>query len=88
MFDEIAIEKCLKWDHSRNIIMGLCQEHSHNVNLEFKISDGMDEVFKAINDDEIHYTSEVIIFPQSLSFVQMLIYYYIDHCWCTINSEQ
>ncbi len=61
MFDELAIEKRLRWDHSTNMIMGPCQEHSYSVDLEFKTSEVMDEVFKAIDDGEVHYASEVII---------------------------
>ncbi|KAK0184029.1 hypothetical protein F5146DRAFT_1106165 [Armillaria mellea] len=61
MFDEIAIEKCLIWDHSTNIIMGPCREHSHNIDLKFMTCDVMDEVFKAIDNDEIHYTSEATV---------------------------
>ncbi|KAK0452007.1 uncharacterized protein EV420DRAFT_1645958 [Desarmillaria tabescens] len=61
MFDEIAVEKRPRWDYSTNMIMGLCRKHSHNVDLEFKTSESMDEVFNAIDNNEVHYASEATV---------------------------
>ncbi|PBK90076.1 hypothetical protein ARMGADRAFT_1032672 [Armillaria gallica] len=61
MLDEIAVEKRIRWDHDTNYFLGVCREHSHRASLEFCSSDDMDELFKGINDGEVHYASEATV---------------------------
>jgi len=35
MFDEILVERCPHWDDKTNKILGVCQEHGQETNLEF-----------------------------------------------------
>ncbi len=59
MLDEIAVEKRMRWDHKTNFFLGVCREHAHHASLEFCSSEDMDALFKRIDDDEIHFASEV-----------------------------
>lgn len=59
MLDEIAVEKRIRWDHRTDYFLGVCREHAHNASFEFCSSDDMDALFQRIDDDEIHYASEV-----------------------------
>ncbi len=67
--------------------MGPYREHSHNVNLEFKTSDVMDEVFKTIDDGDVYYASEVIISHSHSPFHHHL-FMNIGHCQRVIHSQQ
>jgi hypothetical protein len=59
MFNELATEKRIQWDSKTNHFLGVCQEHAHKTSLEFVNEGVMEELFRAIDDDEVHYAKEV-----------------------------
>ncbi|KZT42335.1 hypothetical protein SISSUDRAFT_956745, partial [Sistotremastrum suecicum HHB10207 ss-3] len=60
--DEIAIEKRLRWDPERNLVLGLCREHTEaKCSLEFASMDDADALLKALVADEIHVASEASV---------------------------
>lgn len=59
MFDEIATEKRLRWDDKTNNFLGVCREHGKLTSLEFQSEDDMEEVFRSLEKDEVHYSTEV-----------------------------
>ena len=59
MIDEIKIETRPRWDDKTNNILGLCQEHTTHVGLEFCSIDVLKEIFTKIKNKEIHWASEV-----------------------------
>ncbi|KAG6886090.1 hypothetical protein C0992_004688, partial [Termitomyces sp. T32_za158] len=61
MFDELAIEKRIRWDHKTNLFLGLCRQHSKNVSLEFNTEQDMEEVFEAVDNCQIHTAAEATI---------------------------
>jgi len=58
-FDEVATEKRARWDPKTNFFLGICREHGHRTSLEFNNEDDMQEVFRCLDDGEIHYAAEV-----------------------------
>ncbi|KAK0493957.1 hypothetical protein EDD18DRAFT_1310464 [Armillaria luteobubalina] len=61
MFDEIAVEKRLWWDHKTNLFLGVCREHAHHTSLEFCSSEDMDALLKRIDEGEVHFASEATV---------------------------
>lgn len=59
MFDEIAMEKRLRWDPKTNMLVGVCQQHVEKVPLEFVTEENMKEVFMGLDDGRVHYAGEV-----------------------------
>jgi len=59
MFDEVALEKRLRWDPKTNHILGLCRQHAHKTSIEFINEGDLEEVFGALDDGEVHYAPEV-----------------------------
>lgn len=59
MFDELATEKRIRWDQKTNHFLGVCREHAHKTSLEFVNEGDMEELFQAIDNDEVHYAKEV-----------------------------
>lgn len=59
MFDELATEKRIRWDQKTNHFLGVCREHAHKTSLEFVNEGDMEELFRAIDNDEVHYAKEV-----------------------------
>ena len=57
--DEIATEKRARWDPNTNFFLGLCREHGHRTSLEFNNEGDLQEVFRCLDDGEIHYAKEV-----------------------------
>lgn len=59
MLDELATEKRLRWDHKTNCFLGVCREHAKDVNLEFGSKVDMEELFRSLDENEVHYAAEV-----------------------------
>lgn len=59
MFDELATEKRIRWDPLTNCFLGVCRQHAHYSSTEFINEDDMVELFRAIDDGEIHHAGEV-----------------------------
>lgn len=62
MFDELATEKRIRWDPKSNYFLGVCREHAHKTSMEFINEGDMDELFRKLDDGEIHYAGEVRMF--------------------------
>jgi len=58
-FDELATEKKARWDPKTKFFLGICHEHGHRTSLEFNNEGDMEEVFRCLDDGEIHYATEV-----------------------------
>ena len=59
MIDELAMEKRVRWDPQTNYFLGVCQEHAHRASLEFINEGDLDELFRALDDGDIHHAGEV-----------------------------
>ena len=61
MFDEVAMEKRLRWDLKTNFFIGACREHAHKTSMEFIGPSDMEELFRCIDDGVVHHAAEVRI---------------------------
>ncbi|PPR05743.1 hypothetical protein CVT26_008496 [Gymnopilus dilepis] len=61
MFDEIATEKRIRLDRGERFFLGVCREHGHKTSLEFSSMEDMEELFRCLDKDEVHYASESTI---------------------------
>ncbi|KAF8066505.1 hypothetical protein FPV67DRAFT_1652976 [Lyophyllum atratum] len=61
MLDEIATEKRVRWDFKTNKFLGVCRAHGHNTSLEFTTEDDMEELFRCIDEGEVHTAAEATI---------------------------
>lgn len=59
MFDELATEKWIQWNPKTNHFLGLCRGHGHKTLLQFINKGDLEELFKQIDDGNVHYTGEV-----------------------------
>jgi hypothetical protein len=59
MIDEIKVEERLRWDLSSNKILGLCQEHTEHVSLDFCLISDARAIVHGILRGEIHHASKV-----------------------------
>jgi hypothetical protein len=62
MFDELATEKRIRWDPKTNNFLGLCREHAHRTSSQFINEGDLEELFKQIDDGNVHYAGEVSLF--------------------------
>jgi hypothetical protein len=62
MFDELATEKRIRWDPKTNYFLGVCREHAHKTSMEFINEGDMEELFRKLDDNDIHYAGEVRTF--------------------------
>ena len=75
MFDEIAIEKRIRWDLKTNYFLGLCREHAHNTAMEFINEGNMEELFQVLDDGQVHHAGEVRMFPFASAEANDVIYF-------------
>ncbi|TFK70649.1 hypothetical protein BDN72DRAFT_870211 [Pluteus cervinus] len=61
MFDELATEKRIRYDEGTNFFLGVCREHGDQVSLEFNGESDLEELFKALDEKQIHYAAEATI---------------------------
>ena len=59
MFDEIASEKRIRVDRTRDVFLGVCRQHGGKTSLKFVNEGDMEELFQSLDDDEAHYAAEV-----------------------------
>ena len=59
MFDEIAAEKRMRWDPKTNHFLGVCRQHAHKTSMEFINEGDLEELFRCLEDGDIHYVAEV-----------------------------
>ncbi|KAJ3548106.1 hypothetical protein NMY22_g1393 [Coprinellus aureogranulatus] len=58
MVDEIAVEKRPRFNPRTNTFEGVCRQHGEKVSLQFNSASDMVELFKAIDDGEVHLAGE------------------------------
>ncbi|KAF8988284.1 hypothetical protein BDQ17DRAFT_1435111 [Cyathus striatus] len=61
MFDEIATEGGIHWDPKMNDMLGVCQQHSHRMSVQLVNEDDVKELFRCLDEKEVHYASEATI---------------------------
>ncbi|KAJ7749861.1 hypothetical protein B0H14DRAFT_3603375 [Mycena olivaceomarginata] len=68
MYDEIATEKRIRWDHKTNKFLGVCREHAHEVDLHFNSENDLEELFRALpkpntplKEAKLHYAGEATV---------------------------
>jgi hypothetical protein len=59
MFDELATEKRVCWDPKTNFFLGICRQHAHKTSTEFVNEGDMEELFRNLDDELVHYATEV-----------------------------
>jgi hypothetical protein len=74
MIDEIKVEERLRWDPSTNRILGLCQEHTEHVSLDFCLMSDAKALVHGILRGEIHHATVQLI--MSCLLTSMLSYTY------------
>ena len=63
MFDKLATEKCIRWDPKTNYFLGVCRQHAYKALMEFINEGDLEELFRRLDDGDIHYAPEVREFP-------------------------
>ncbi|KAJ7092187.1 hypothetical protein C8R44DRAFT_554520, partial [Mycena epipterygia] len=66
MFDELATEKRIRWDHKTNNFLGVCRQHASKVSLQFNSDQDLEELFRSLaktdtRDPEVHYAGEATV---------------------------
>jgi hypothetical protein len=61
MFDELAVERRIRWDNSSNKFLGTCREHNHLIPLNFTSEQELDILCDAIDDQKVHPASEATV---------------------------
>jgi hypothetical protein len=59
MYDELAMEKRIRWDHQENTFLGVCRQHASKVSLQFNSENDLEELFRALKNGDVHYAGEV-----------------------------
>lgn len=59
MYDELKTESRIRYDLLSNHFLGVCREHAHHVSLKFVNEGDMLELFRAIDDGQVHCAGEV-----------------------------
>lgn len=59
MFDELATEKRIRWDPKTNDFLGICRQHAHKTSVQFVNEADLEELFRCIDDGDVHYAGEV-----------------------------
>ena len=63
MFDELAAEKRIRWDPKTNHFLGVCRQHAHKTSMEFINEGDLEELFRHLDNGDIHYAAEVRKYP-------------------------
>ncbi|KAE9407848.1 hypothetical protein BT96DRAFT_850041, partial [Gymnopus androsaceus JB14] len=61
MLDEIATEQRIRYDDQTNHFLGVCREHAGNVTLEFNDVDDVEQLYKSLDDGDVHHATEATI---------------------------
>ncbi|KAH9925086.1 hypothetical protein B0H21DRAFT_700940 [Amylocystis lapponica] len=63
--DELKLEERLRWDPSRNKILGVCREHGHQVSLDFRSMAEADVLLDALTHEDpakqVHLATEATV---------------------------
>ena len=69
MLDELAVEKCVRWDDLHNKFQGTCREHNHWIPLDLTSEKELDLLCEAIKNNEVHLATKVrVLFSNLLHF--------------------
>jgi hypothetical protein len=74
MFDELATEKRIRWDPKTNFFLGVCRQHANKTSMEFTNEGDMEELFRCLDDGDVHYAAEVRKFRSNICF-RSIIYF-------------
>jgi len=85
MFDELAMEKRIRWDPKTNYFLGLCREHAHRTSTEFVNEGDMEELFQKLNEEKVHYAKEVRVdcFRRGIFQSGTVPDLLLGNCWCS-----
>jgi hypothetical protein len=61
MFNELAVERQIRWDDSSNKFLGTCHEHNHLIPLNFTSEQELDILCDAIDNQKVHPASEATV---------------------------
>ncbi|KAJ6456839.1 hypothetical protein DFH09DRAFT_1384197 [Mycena vulgaris] len=68
MYDKLATEKRIRWDHKTNNFLGVCREHAFKTNLQFNSEQDLEELFDSLlktpagkKEPEVHYAGEATV---------------------------
>lgn len=81
MFDEITIEKCLRYKPKKDIFVGVCRENTDAMELKFVSEKELEEVYNAVDDGKVHIAGEV------RGGCRVTIYFRMEPNTCLIPSS-
>ncbi|KAF9545181.1 hypothetical protein CPC08DRAFT_769914 [Agrocybe pediades] len=55
VYDEIKAEKRIRGDSKTNYLLGVCREHVSKTSMELINEGDMEELFRNIDEDKVHY---------------------------------
>ncbi|KAJ6618578.1 hypothetical protein B0H10DRAFT_2217537 [Mycena sp. CBHHK59/15] len=61
LVSKIATEKRIWWDPKTNNFLGVCREHGKTVGLQFNNERDLEELFRAKEEDKIHFAGEATV---------------------------
>ncbi|TEB18295.1 hypothetical protein FA13DRAFT_1649397, partial [Coprinellus micaceus] len=61
MFDELACEKRIRWNPHTHEFLGVCRQHGPNVALEFNCMADLEELFRALDVEAVHYAANATV---------------------------
>ena len=61
IIDDVAVDERLRWDEWTNKIVGICREHSAELDVTFDGTEVLDRIKAAIERGEVHYGSEATV---------------------------
>jgi hypothetical protein len=62
MIDGIALEEVPRYDSSRNLVLGLCREHSHGQKKTIDHFEDLDALREGLNSGKWHYSKDGTVF--------------------------
>ena len=73
MLDELATEKCVRWDDSNDKFQGTCREHNQKLLLTFTSERELDLLCDALQNGNVHLAIEACRFPSNSTSGKILI---------------
>ncbi|KAH6885601.1 hypothetical protein BKA70DRAFT_1377423 [Coprinopsis sp. MPI-PUGE-AT-0042] len=58
MFDELAVEKCLRWDGKTNKFLGVCREHGEKGPLEFVNANDLEVLVELVDNGTVDHAKD------------------------------
>lgn len=74
MFDKLACEKRLRYCTHTGEVLGLCRQHGPKVALKFDNMSDVEEIYGALDKEEVHYAGDVSCFVLFvLMFAELIV---------------